>query len=74
MWGGGGEEGMYIHNVKHVHIVLSAELCVCVGGGGGHVHTRCETCVRPRCEDYVRGYCSKMVCNVPCASTCVKTN
>ena len=66
---------MYIHNVKHVHMVLIAELCVCVwGGGGGHVHTRCETCVRPWCEEYVRGYCSKMMCNVPCASTCVKTN
>ena len=82
--GGGGVLYTYcvkhvyvVFSLKHVFVVLSAELCMCVCGwvgGGVHVHTRCETCVRPWCEDYVRGYCSKMMCNVPCASTCVKTN
>ena len=81
--GGGGSRVLYTYGVKHVYVVLSlkhvfvvlsAELCMWGGGGGEHVHTRCETFVRPWCEDYVRGYCSKMMCNVPCASTCVKTN
>ena len=39
---GGG--GMYTYGVKHVNVVLSAQLCVCVWGGGG-VHIRCEACI-----------------------------
>ena len=35
-WGGGEGGDMYIHSVKHVHMVLSAELW---GGGGGCTHT-----------------------------------
>ena len=30
---------MYIHNMKPVHMVLSAELCVCGGGEGACTHT-----------------------------------
>ena len=35
---GAGGGGMYTYGVKHVYVVLSAQLCV----GGGGVHIRCE--------------------------------
>ena len=42
---------MYSYGVKHVYMVLSAELSVCVcGGGGGAIHSCRITCERYVCS------------------------
>ena len=50
---------MYIHNVKHVYMVLIAELCVCGGGGGGGMYTHGVKHV------YVRGVKTTCVATAP---------